>query len=382
MKLASEFARPNLMGAISPSGAGGGIPVVAFWTAKVGEAIGHLETKPLVLSLPVRVEKDKRVSASIMVDAAVTLPPGESYSTPRTFTAVFAGDFYEPLRLYALVLGRQGWRPREPREDDFEANWCGWGYRSDVTPRQMLGTIPKLKEMNIRWATLDYRWFNNFGDWQVRPATFPDGAIKKLVDEYHRQGIKMQLWWLPMAVGDGQLWEPIGNEEKTTAARAEQRRPAEVLRKHPDWLILNAQGKPARMFLNRAALCPALPEVQEYYRQITTRLMGDWGFDGSKLDMCFTVPACYNPAHHHQTPQDSIYAVGEIFKIIQETSRRLKPESITQICGTVPSLAWLAYEDQAVTADPVGAPSRCGSGSRCMRPCWGHRRPSTVIMSS
>ena len=117
------------------------------------------------------------------------------------------------------------------------------------------------------------------------------------------------------------------------------------------------QGKPARVFLNRATLCPALPEVQEYYRQITTRLIRDWGFDGSKLDMCFTVPACHNPGHHHRSPQDSVYAMGEIFKVIQDTSRRLKPDSVTQICpcGTVPNLAWLADEDQAVTADPVGA---------------------------
>ena len=35
----------------------------------------------------------------------------------------------------------------------------------------------------------------------------------------------------------------------------------------------------------------------------------------------------------------------------------LKPESVTQACpcGTPPSLAWLPYIDQAVTADPVGA---------------------------
>jgi alpha-galactosidase len=158
-------------------------------------------------------------------------------------------------------------------------------------------------------------------------------------------------------VSDGELWEAIGAEEKTPEARAEQRQPAEVVQEHPEWLILDAQGKRARVFLNRATLCPALPEVQEYYRQITTRVIHDWGFDGSKLDMCFTVPACYNPAHHHRSPQDSVLAMGEIFKIIQETSRRLKPESVTQICpcGTVPNLAWLAYEDQAVTADPVGA---------------------------
>src|SRR5207248_943237 len=71
----------------------------------------------------------------------------------------------------------------------------------------------------------------------------------------------------------------------------------------------------------------------------------------------YTVPACYNPKHHHKSPQESINAMAEVYKIIYETSRSLKPQSVTQSCpcGTPPSLAWLPYMDQAVTADPVGA---------------------------
>src|ERR1700730_1902405 len=47
VKLTSGFSQPNLMGGIVKGGYGGGIPVVAFWTASVGEAIGHVETLPL-----------------------------------------------------------------------------------------------------------------------------------------------------------------------------------------------------------------------------------------------------------------------------------------------------------------------------------------------
>jgi hypothetical protein len=48
------------MGEAVKGGYGGGIPVVAFWTASVGEAIGHVETVPLTLSMPVKVEQDGR----------------------------------------------------------------------------------------------------------------------------------------------------------------------------------------------------------------------------------------------------------------------------------------------------------------------------------
>ena len=49
--------------------------------------------------------------------------------------------------------------------------------------------------------------------------------------------------------------------------------------------------------------------------------------------------------------------MGDVYKIIFETTRAIKPESVTQACpcGTPPSLAWLPFIDQAVTADPVGA---------------------------
>ena len=356
VEITSGFSRPNVMGAISPSGGGGGIPVVALWTATVGEAIGHLEPSPLVVSIPVKVGKTGRVLASLDFNAETTLRPGETFTGPWSFVAVYRGDFYEPLSTYSRALARQGWKIPSPTNADYAANWCGWGYRSDVTVAQMLGTIPKLKELGFKWATLDYRWFNNFGDWEPRPETFTRESIKKIVDEYHQQGIKLQLWWLPLAVSDGQPWEPIGPEERTAAAREQQKNPATVLKEHPGWLILDRNGKPARLFLNRAALCPALPEVQDYYQKLTEKFIRDWDFDGHKLDMSFTMPACYNPGHHHKSPDESIRAMGDVFKAIFDTTRRLKPDSVTQVCpcGTAPNIAWLPYMDQAVTADPVG----------------------------
>jgi alpha-galactosidase len=100
-----------------------------------------------------------------------------------------------------------------------------------------------------------------------------------------------------------------------------------------------------------------VPEVQAYYKQLTEKFIRDWGYDGSKLDNIYSVPMCYNPAHHHKSPQDSVNAVADVYKIIFQTTRALKPNSVTQSCpcGTPPSLAWLPYLDQAVTADPVGA---------------------------
>jgi alpha-galactosidase len=344
--LSNGFARPNVLGAQLPGGAGGGVPVVAFWTRSVGMAIGHLEALPQVASLPVAVEPDGPVATSLVVEPRRRLGPGETYTAPRSFLAVFRGDFYEPLRLYSLVRQKEGWPIPRPSDAAYEPAWCGWGYEFDVTPAQMLGTIPKLKELGIRWATLDDRWFAGYGDWLPRPDTFPGDSIRTMVEAFHREGIRVQLWWMPLGVEDGQgKYGPHPYGMSRVAAE------------HPDWLILDREGHHARIGRRLAALCPAVPAVREHLKSLVERFVRDWGFDGHKLDVVFTVPPCYNPSHHHRSPEDSIQAVGEAYRTIFETTRALKPDSVTQICpcGTTPNVAWLPYMDQAVTADPVGA---------------------------
>ena len=349
LPLTRTFAQQNVFGPpVETEGdlgrVGGGIPVVAFWTRSIGEAIGHVETLPLALSIPVKAAADG-VHAEVRVPAS-TLKSGDVFSTPHAFVAVYSGDYYEPLSLWSKMVDRQGLSRPANNPENYAVSWCGWGYEANVTPKQMVDTIPKLKELGIHWATLDDRWFNNYGDWRPRSDTFPDGEIQKMVKTFHDNGVKLQIWWLPLAAENGQ-----GRYEEHKYVVSD------VVRQHPDWLILDKTGKPALMTRNLPALCPAVPEVQAYYKQLTERLIHDWDFDGHKLDNIYSTPLCYNPKHHHKSPMDSVYAMGDVYKTIFQTTRSLKPDSVTQSCpcGTPPSLAWFRYMDQAVTADPVGS---------------------------
>jgi alpha-galactosidase len=351
LPLNSKFSQENPFGAPVETKddlgrVGGGIPVVAFWTRRVGVALGHIETIPLALSIPVKTQADGHVHAEVRLEPSTTLRPGETYSTPHAFVAVYSGDYYEPLSLWSKIVDREGLSRPGNNDENYAVSWCGWGYESNVTPKQMVDTIPKLKDLGIHWATLDDRWFNNYGDWQPRPDTFPGSSIQKMVKDFHDQGVKVQIWWLPLAVENGQ-----GHYDDLKYGISD------VVKEHPDWLVLDKNGKPALMTRNLATLCPAVPEVQAYYKQLTERIIKDWDFDGHKLDNIYSVPRCYNPKHHHKTPMDSVYAMGDVYKIIFQTTRALKADSVTQSCpcGTPPSLAWFRYLDQAVTADPVGS---------------------------
>src|SRR5579863_462092 len=181
-KLTRSSSQPNAMGEAVKGGYGGGIPVVAAWTGSVGEAIGHVETLPWTLSIPVKVEADGRVKAGVTIPANTVLKPDETYSAPRSFLSVYNGDFYEPLRIWSSVLQKEGWEIPKPSSEAYNVSWCGWGYEFNVTPAQMLGTVPKLKELGIKWATLDDRWFDTYGDWNPRSDTFPGDSIKKMTD--------------------------------------------------------------------------------------------------------------------------------------------------------------------------------------------------------
>jgi len=122
-------------------------------------------------------------------------------------------------------------------------------------------------------------------------------------------------------------------------------------------VVIDETGRIARNNRHLAMLCPALPEVRAHIAGLTRRFIADWDFDGHKLDNIYTMPACHNPAHHHRRPQESTEAMADAYRIIFETTRSLKPDSVTQICpcGTPITLHLLPWTDQTVTADPTSS---------------------------
>jgi len=344
--LPQPYERDNFLGHLQ-NAEGGGIPLVYFWNARQGVALAHVEPQPKNWYMPVKVNT-QGISAALESRQRFSLMPGETLQGLRTLVSWHHGDFFAPLSLYSSILSAQGLHPAQPNAEDFEPAWCSWGYEFDVQPAEMTGVIPILEDLGIRWLTLDDRWFDGYGDWNPRTDTFPGGGrqMRQMVDKIHQAGAHTQIWWYPLAVEDG-----VGRWE------SHHYRMADILHLHPDWIILNADSSVARNNRGLAILDPALPEVQAYIADLTRRFVQEWDFDGHKLDNIYTVPACYNLAHHHQRPAESSEALAQVYKIIFETTRALKSYSVTQICpcGTPPTFSLLPYMDQAVTADPTSS---------------------------
>ncbi|HPH95887.1 MAG TPA: alpha-galactosidase [Anaerolineaceae bacterium] len=340
------FKRDNFLGHLH-NAEGGGIPLMYFWHAQGGLAFMHIETPPKDAYMPVKALV-KGIETGLELRQQMTLQPGRSLDGWQAVISWHQGDFFAPLALYKELMAERGIAAPQPVPADFEPAWCSWGYEFDVRPEEVMGVLPVLNELNIHWLTLDDRWFDAYGDWNPRRETFPQGEddLRRMNLAIHAAGSFSQIWWYPLCVEDGQgRWE------------SHQYGFAHLYKRHPEWLVLNPDGSVARNNRHLAMICPALPEVQDHLRQLTTRFIQDWGFDGHKLDNIYTMPACHNPAHHHVRPEESTEALARAYQIIFETTRQLRPNSVTQICpcGTPLTFSLLPYTDQTVTADPVSS---------------------------
>ncbi len=336
LPLRAGFRQENYLG-MNASDYGGGTPIVDVWRKDAGLAVGHVEPGPRLISLPVAMPDASHARVAVRSTKERILEPGESFHTLRTFVSVHQGDYFHTLTEYRRLMVRQGFQMASAPDSAFGPIWCAWGYGRSVQLKQVYDTLPTVKKMGFAWVTLDDGWQNNYGDWAVDPKKFPhgDADMKAFVDRIHEEGFKAQLWWSPLsAVPDSQL-----------------------LKDHSDFLLLNQDGSKRKIsWWNSFYLCPADRGVVEYHKALVRKILGEWGFDGLKLDgqHMNAVPRCYNPAHHHQRPEDSEEALPDFFREIYETARSVKPDALVEFCpcGTAYSFFTMPHFNMSVASDP------------------------------
>lgn len=336
LPLKTGFKQENYMG-MNATDYGGGTPVVDIWRKDVGIGVGHLEMVPKLVSLPVEMTESNAANLGVRYKVNKILKPEESFSTFLTFVSVHQGDFFRTLENYRNLMLKKGIKFNEYPETTYEPIWCAWGYERDFTMEQIYNTLPIVKKLGYEWVVLDDGWQTAEGDWYLAKNKFPKGDcdMKKLVDKIHAEGLKAKLWWAPLAVDPG----------------------TELIKEHPDYLLLNEDGsKQDISWWDAYYLCPAYPPVQEYTRNLVIKIMKTWGYNGLKIDgqHLNASPSCYNPAHNHSYPEESFEKVHEFFRIIYETAMEVDPEAVVEICpcGTAYAFHTMLYMNQPVASDP------------------------------
>jgi alpha-galactosidase len=336
--LAPGFHQRNTL-SMAASDYGGGIPMANLWRRDAGLAVGHIERVPRLLDLPV-TKTGKGASIAIESLQPRKLEPGKTLSTDRTFIAVHTGDHFAPLTQLRTFMAGEGLTPPRVPESAFAPVWCAWGYEREFTVEQIVNTLPKARELGFEWAVLDDGWQNNEGDWHIDTRKFPRGDedMRDLVRKIRAQGLRPRLWIAPLAADPG----------------------SDVLRHHSDMLLLDEWGSFQKVsWWNALTQCPAYQPTIDYYVALTKKIIGDWGFEGLKLDgqHLNSVAPCYNKAHRHAHPLESVEKLGDFWMAIHEAAHEANPEAVVELCpcGTVFNFHNLPATDQYPSSDPLSS---------------------------
>ena len=333
--VAHGFAQDNFMG-MNASDYGGGTPVVDVWRRDWGVAIGHLDAVPQEVYLPV-TQRAAGVELGLSCREKTVIRPGETLPTLETFVAVHSGDYFAALTTYRHVMAERGLKSPPTPAAAYEPIWCAWGYERECTVDLIEQTLPKVRELGLRWAVIDDGWQSNVGDWNLNKAKFPrgDADMQQLVQTIRAQQLKPRLWYAPLAVAPG----------------------ADLLHDHPDMLLLDKEGAVQNVsWWNSFYLCPAYDKTVAYTQALVRKFMADWGYAGLKIDGQHLngVAPCFNPAHHHASPEDSVHRLPEFFAAIYQTAMQINPEAVIELCpcGTSYSFFNMRAFNQAPASDP------------------------------
>lgn len=339
LPLKVNFKQENYLG-MNATDYGGGTPVLDIWRRDVGLAVGHIEMTAKLVSMPAAMPDAAHATMGLTFKLNEFLKPDGSIETFHSFVSVHQGDHFQTLKDYSAVMQQQGVKFDTAPASAFDPIWCAWGYGRTFTPSQVDGALPIVKKLGFKWVGVDDGWQDFDGDWGLRKSKFPkgDADMKGLVDRIHAQGFRAQLWWAPLAV-------------KPDSALAKN---------HPEELLLNADGSKQKIsYWNDWYACPADKAVIEHHRQLVIKMIRDWGYDGLKLDGQHMngVPPCFNPAHKHARPDESVEDLAKFFKMIYDTARSIKKDALVEFCpcGTAFNFYNLPNFNMSVSSDPLNS---------------------------
>ena len=230
------------------------------------------------------------------------------------------------------IVKVNGFKPAKVPEAAFDPLYSTWyAYLQDVTDKQLEEEARMAAALGMKTMILDDGWqkvdsasfYSATGDWMPVPSRFPD--IKAHVAKVHAAGLKYMVWLATPFVGD----------ESKAWARFKDKLLSRPGDEHP-----GAMG----------CLDPRFPEVREYLIQTYERIVGEWDFDGLKLDFidCFQ-PGDPDPAladnyagrDYRSVPE----AVDRLLKDVRARLQKIKPDVMIEFRQRYIGPAILQYGD-------------------------------------
>ena len=249
------------------------------------------------------------------------------------------GDFADTVRQCTeWIAKKNGFRTAYAPESAFDPLYSTWyAYLQDVNAGELeeearLAAALGMKTMILDdgWQKVDSRTFYSAtGDWMPVPSRFPD--MKAHVAAVHKAGLKYMLWLAVPFMGDEAKNYP----------------------KFKDMMLKKG---------DTGILDPRFPEVREYLISTYERVVGEWGFDGVKLDFIdsFVLPKNDPAAKDNYAGRDYRSLPDAVDRLMKDVLIRLKkinPDVLVEFRQHYMGPAILQYGNMMRCADCPADPT-------------------------
>lgn len=300
-------------------GALGGLPVVDIWNKHGGIAVFNTQVyqEPFTVQL---LYDEKGVTIKASGATQIEVYPHQ-------------GDYYQPVRAFALKMQSKGLAVKPAPDWAFNANWETYGFEEDYDLNTIRQLLPELKNLGIKTITLDAGWYGhsrgddyqfNTGDFSVNPDIIgTEQDLANFIDELHQQRFRVRLWWTP------------GVAESSSQLR----------KVYPDWFaehVISSTGDTDDIFLN-----PDLHQVKAWHKALVNRLIS-YGVDGFKQDDVY---------HYRSSSAQAHIDYANLINANLTFAQSIKKDFAinTCNCGLAQNFYLLAGQNQIITSDPVGS---------------------------
>ena len=249
------------------------------------------------------------------------------------------GDFAETVRQCTeWIAVKNGFRTARAPDAAFDPLYSTWyAYLQDVHAGELEAEARLAASLGMKTMILDDGWqkvdsrtfYSATGDWMPVASRFPD--MKAHVAEVHKAGLKYMLW----------LAVPFMGDEAKNHSRFKDK-----LLKGGDTGVLD----------------PRFPEVREYLISTYERVVGEWGFDGVKLDFIdmFVAPAddpAEKDGYAGRDCRSVPEAVDRLMKDVLARLRKINPDVLVEFRQHYMGPAILQYGNMMRCADCPADPT-------------------------
>lgn len=277
---------------------------------KESMVIGYLKNTSSLGRIQLLKETDQQLSLVVesVFNPGFELKPHAKISSDK-IVILRGNNPFEVLETYASVLTDC----QRKRPSTIINGWCNWFYTMDIFDeseilQNALFASHELKSYGMEYIQIDEGFQITHGNWNGNNR-FPHG-MKWLCDSIKAMGLKPGIWLAPLVISEN----------------------SEVYMTHPEWLVKDMKGNPARIgpwpnedtdwYRNespkRYCLDITHPGAVKWLTALIDTVANQWGFEMIKIDfVAWTVLSAYRFVDPGISPAQ---AYRKALQIIRQTA--------------------------------------------------------------